>query len=60
MFRGRARAVGANSGQMIRKDQKNPTATFKEPGAKTGYYEQKQGTEHVRCTQYHQRGGQNI
>ena len=43
--------------QNIQKD-KNPTATSEEPGAKTGCWEQKQGTVHTLCTQYHQRGGQ--
>ena len=30
--------------QKIQRDQKNPTATFEGPGAKTGCWEQKQGT----------------
>ena len=40
------------------KRPKNPTATFEEPGAKTGSWEQKQSTAHAPCTQHHQRGGQ--
>ena len=39
--------------------KKTPTATFEEPGAKTGCWEQKQGTEHALCIQHHQRGEQN-
>ena len=35
--------VGANSGPKSYKETKNPTATFEEPGAKTGCREQKQG-----------------
>ena len=31
---------------------KNPTATFEEPGAKTGCQEQKQGTERALCPQH--------
>ena len=41
----RMQAVGANSGQKIQRDQKSPTATSEEPGAKTGCQEQKQGPE---------------
>ena len=42
----------------IQQDQKNPNATYEEIGAKTGCWEQKQGTAHSPCTQHHQRGGQ--
>ena len=42
----------------IQKDQKNTTSTYEETGAKTGCWEQKQGTAHSPCTQPHQRGGQ--
>ena len=42
--------------QKIQRDQKNPTATFEALGAKIGYWEQKQGTEHM--PQHHLRGGQ--
>ena len=42
----------------IQEDQKNPNATYEEIGAKTGCWEQKQGTAHSPCTQHHQRGGQ--
>ena len=52
--------VGANSRQKIQKDQKIPTATSEEPGAKTGCQEQKQGTEHAPCNQHYLRGGQNF
>ena len=31
---------------------KNPTATFKEPGEKSGDGEQKQGPVHASCTQH--------
>ena len=33
------------------KRQKNPTASFEEPGAKAGVCEPKQGTEHASCIQ---------
>ena len=52
-------AFGANYGHKIRKDQKSPTATIEELGAKTTCLEKKQGTAHAPCTQHHQRGGQN-
>ena len=39
----------------IQKDQKNPTATSEELGAKTGCQGQNQGTAHAPCTQHHQR-----
>ena len=55
----RACTVGANYGQKDTKDQKTSTATSEEPGAKTGCWEQKQGTEHAPCTQHHQTGGRN-
>ena len=42
------------------KRPKNPTATFEEPRANTGCWEQKQGLEHAPCTQHHLRDGQNI
>ena len=38
------------------KRPKNLTATFEEPGAKTGCWEQMWGTAHAPCTQHHQRG----
>ena len=44
--------------QKIKKRPKNPTATLEEPGAKTGLWEQKQGTVHDPCTHHHLRGGQ--
>ena len=50
-------AVGANSGQKIQKDQKIPTTTSEELGAKTGCWEQKHHIEHAPCTQNHQRVG---
>ena len=37
---------------------RNSVATSNEPGAKTGYGEQKQGTVHVHCTPHHNRSGQ--
>ena len=40
------------------KRPKKPTATFEELEAKTELGEQIQRTEHVRCTQRHERGGQ--
>ena len=50
--------------QKIQKDKKkkktttnNPTATSEQPGAKTGCWEQKQGTAHASCPQHHQKGG---
>ena len=39
-------ATGINSGQKIQKDKKAPPATSEEPEAKTGCWEQKQGTVH--------------
>ena len=33
-------------------------ATSEEPRAKTGCWEQKQGTPYAPCTQHHQKGGQ--
>ena len=51
--------VGASSGQKTQKDQKIPTTTSEELGAKTGCLEQKQHVEHAPCTQNHQGGGQN-
>ena len=39
--------------QKIQRDKKNPTVIFEETGAKTGCWEQKQGTEHAPCTQHH-------
>ena len=41
------------------KETKNPTATSEELGAKTGCWEQTQGTVHASCTQHHQRSGQS-
>ena len=43
-------AFGANSGQQDTKRPKCPTATFEEPGAKTGCQEQKQGTVDCPCS----------
>lgn len=40
--------------QKIQRDQNSPTSTFQEPGAKTGCWEQKQGTVHGPWNQYHQ------
>ena len=34
-------------------ETKNPPATYKEPGAKTGCQNQKQGPVHAPCMQYH-------
>ena len=42
----------------IQRDQKNPTASSEEPGAKAGRQEQKKGTVHSPSTQHHLRGGQ--
>ena len=39
---------GENCGQKDnKKTKKIPTATSEEPGAKTGYWEKKQGTKHA-------------
>ena len=47
--------VHAQLGQILdpkdSKRPKTPTATFEEPGAKTGCWEQKQGTAYAPCTQ---------
>ena len=40
--------IGANYGQNVQK--KNSIAISEELGAKTGYWEQKQGTEHAPFT----------
>ena len=39
--------------------KKNSIAISEELGAKTGYWEQKQGTEHAPCKHNQQRSGQN-
>ena len=46
--------------QKIQRDQKTQRPLLRSLEQKTGCQEQKQGTEHVPCTQQHQRGGQNI
>ena len=55
--------VHAQLGQILDpkryKRPKNPTSTSEEPRAKTGCWEQKQGTEHAPGSQQHLRGGQN-
>ena len=38
--------------------QKTPMTTSEEPRAKTGCWEQKQGTLYAPCIQHHQKGGQ--
>ena len=50
---------GKLSTTKYRKDQnKTPTATSAEPGAKAGGREPKQGTAHAPLTHHHLRGGQ--
>ena len=50
--------MGKSMDSKIKKNPKSPTATSEEPRAKTGCQEQKQGTAHAPCTQYHLRAGQ--
>ena len=42
------------------KRPKNPTATFEEPGTKTGCLKQKKSIMHVPCTHHHLRGWQTM
>ena len=42
----------------IQRDQKSPTATSEESGAKAGGWEQKLGIAHTPCTHHYQRGWQ--
>ena len=51
--------LGQIMDKKMQKTKKTPTATLEEPGAKTGCWEQKQGTEHAPCTQHHLGGEQN-